>query len=175
MTRGDAGGTGAGRGEPDRGATSFTHLDERGRARMVDVTAKPETSRRAVARCVVRAAPEAVERAAKTEDAFEVWRTAAIAGAKQLSSLVPLCHPLPLDHVGVAIDVASDEIRVTAVTAVVARTGVEMEALAACAAAGLSVVMQLLPFDPRAVLTTLALWQKSGGRSGTWERRPPPG
>jgi cyclic pyranopterin phosphate synthase len=162
-------------GPSDGETASFTHLDERGRARMVDVTAKPETARRAMARCVVRAMPEAVERAAKGDDALETWKATGVAGAKLLSSLVPLCHPLPLDGVSVDIDVGRAEIQVSAVTTVVARTGVEMEALGACAAAALSALMHLLPFDPSAVVTTLGLWQKSGGRSGTWERRPAAG
>lgn len=148
----------------------FTHLDERGHARMVDVTAKPETARQAIARCVVRGVPEAIERAAKGDDAEEMWRAAGIAGAKSLSSLVPLCHPLPLDDIRLDVIVGNDTISVTAATAVFARTGVEMEALAACALAGLSVLMHVLPFDPEAVLTTLGLWHKSGGRSGTWDR-----
>ncbi len=156
----------------DPGAPSLTHVDATGRARMVDVTGKPVTERRAAARCVVRASPDALEAAAKDEDFVPFARAAGIHSAKQASSLVPLCHPLPLDDVDVVIDLDTGEgvVEVRVTTSVVARTGVEIEALTACGFAGLTLVMALLPRDPHAVLTTLALWQKSGGRSGTWER-----
>lgn len=161
-------------GVPEQDPATFTHLDEHGHARMVDVTGKAVTLRRAVARCVVRAEPGAIERAMKTEDAVGLARAAGLAGAKQAPALIPLCHPLPLDDVDVRIDAAHGEIDIRATTVVAARTGVEMEALAACGAAGLTMVMHVLPFDPCATLSTLALWQKSGGRSGTWERDPRP-
>lgn len=168
------GGSGAGSAAPDGHQQAFTHLDAHGRARMVDVTSKPVTLRRAVARCVVRADPGAIERAMKSEDAAALARGAGLGGAKQTSSLVPLCHPLPLDDVEVAIEAGHGAVDIRAVTTVVARTGVEMEALTACAVAGLAMVMQVLPLDPDATLSTLGLWHKSGGRSGTWEREPPP-
>lgn len=153
---------------------SFTHLDEHGNAWMVDVTGKAVTLRRAMARCVVRAEPGAIERAMKTEDAVGLARAAGLGAAKQAPALIPLCHPLPLDEIDVRIEARRDVIEIHAVTVVVARTGVEMEALAACGAAGLTMVMHVLPFDPLATLSTLALWEKSGGRSGTWQRDPSP-
>lgn len=156
------------------GERELTHVDATGRARMVDVTGKAVTERRATARCVVRAATGALEAAAKDEDFLPFARAAGIHGAKQASSLIPLCHPLPLDDVDVAIDV--DAVRgvadVRASTSVVARTGIEIEALTACGVAGLTLLMALRTYDPDAVLTTLSLWHKSGGRSGTWERPP---
>lgn len=152
---------------------ALTHLDEHGRARMVDVTAKFETERHAVARCVVIAAPDAIEAAAKAEDLFSFAKAAGIHAAKQASSLIPLCHPIPLDDVDIRIAPEAESISVSAGTTVVSRTGVEIEALAACAAAGLTIVMSVLSGDPGAYLTTLALWHKSGGRSGTWEREDP--
>lgn len=163
-----------GRGDEDapRGDdhAGLTHIDSHGRARMVDVTAKAVTARRAIARCVVRAAPAAIEAVAKAEDTLAFSKAAAMLGANRAPELIPLCHPLPLDGVDVHVDVGREEIEISTTTDVVARTGVEIEALTACAIAGLTAVMALLPYDPEAVLTTLALWHKSGGRSGTWER-----
>jgi cyclic pyranopterin monophosphate synthase len=155
-----------------QGEPAFTHLDEAGRARMVDVTGKLVTERHATARCVVRAAPGALEAAAKDEDFVPFAKVAGIQAAKRTPSLVPLCHPLPLDAVDarVDVDVATGTARVEVSTSVVARTGIEVEALTACAFAGLTLLMSLRHYDPDAVLTTLALWRKSGGRSGTWER-----
>ena len=158
---------------PDGHRREFTHLDAHGRARMVDVTSKPVTLRLAVARCVVRADPAAIERAMKAEDAAALARAAGLNGAKQTSALVPLCHPLPLDDVNLQIEHGHGAVAIRATTTVVARTGVEMEALTACALAGLTMVMHMLPFDPGATLSTLGLWHKSGGRSGTWEREEP--
>lgn len=151
-------------------ASGFTHLDARGRARMVDVTAKPETRRRALARCVVRGDPDALAQAVENGDALECARAAGTLWAKSTSGLIPLCHPLPLDTVELAFEVGHDSVVVRAETLVLARTGVEMEALSASAAAGLALLVQVLPADPAATMSTLALWHKSGGRSGVWER-----
>ena len=167
------GGNVTGGREPHRAARgAFTHVDETGRARMVDVTRKPVTERRATARCVLRSRPHALEAAAKDEDFVPFAKATGILGAKRTPSLIPLCHPLPLDDVDIRIelDTASGTACVQVSTAVVARTGIEVEALTACAFAGLTLLMALRHHDPDAVLTTLALWQKSGGRSGTWER-----
>ena len=168
------GGQGGGKGGGTRrnAGPVFTHLDETGRARMVDVTGKPVTERRATARCIVRASPGALEAAAKDEDFVPFAKAAGIHGAKQTPFLIPLCHPLPLDDVDVRVDLdipgGAAAIRVS--TSVVAKTGIEVEALTACGFAGLTLLMALRHYDPDAVLTTLALWHKSGGRSGTWER-----
>ncbi len=160
---------------PDRpGDQAFTHLDSSGRAHMVDVTGKPVTHRRATARCVVRATAGAFEAVAKDEDLVPFARAAGIHAAKRAWSLIPLCHPLPLDDVDVRVEVdaARGLAEVRASTSVVARTGIEIEALTACAFTGLSVLMALRDHDPDAQLSTLALWHKSGGRSGTWVRPP---
>jgi cyclic pyranopterin monophosphate synthase len=164
-----------GRSGPGADGTSFTHLDATGRARMVDVTAKPVTERRATARCAVRSSPEALGAAAKDEDFVPFARAAGIHAAKQASSLIPLCHPLPLDDVDVHVDldVARGVADIRASTSVVARTGIEIEALTACGVAGLTLLMALRAYDPDAALTTLALWHKTGGRSGTWDRATP--
>ncbi|MGH2929025.1 MAG: cyclic pyranopterin monophosphate synthase MoaC [Solirubrobacteraceae bacterium] len=150
----------------------FTHLDDAGQARMVDVTAKAVTERRATARCVVRASRDALEAAAKDEDVVPFAKAAGIHAAKQTPALIPLCHPLPLDEIDIRVDLdeTAGLARVQVSTSVVARTGIEVEALTACAFAGLTLLMTLRHHDSDAAITTLALWHKSGGRSGTWER-----
>ncbi len=175
-TGGDPATTG---GDRDAGAPDdhvFTHLDATGHAHMVDVTEKPVTQRQATARCVVRAAPGAFEAVAKDEDLSPFARAAGIHAAKRAPSLIPLCHPLPLDDVDirVEVDVARGVADVRASTSVVARTGIEIEALTACAFTGLTLLMALRENDPDAQLSTLALWHKSGGRSGTWVRATGP-
>ncbi len=157
-------------------AETLTHLDEQGRARMVDVTAKPLTRRLAVARCAVNTRADALEalRAARCGmDPVEAARVAGIQAAKQTSSLIPLCHSIRIDRVSVDLEMSSHRIDVTAVANVVERTGVEMEALTACAVAGLTLVCSLLEFDPDVSMEELTLWHKSGGRSGQWQRTAP--
>jgi cyclic pyranopterin monophosphate synthase len=152
------------------GSMPLTHVDERGKARMVDVTAKEETLRRAVARCVVRTS-------VPTDTLSDAWltgcaRVAGIQAAKATATLIPLCHPLPIDDTWVEVAPIDGGLEVRATTTVAARTGVEMEALCACAAAGLSVVSFIVAVDPDACIDELTLWHKSGGRSGTYERDP---
>ena len=157
-------------------AGALTHLDEQGRAHMVDVTAKPLTRRLAVARCAVVTTVDAVAalgRPGNRLDPVEAARVAGIQGAKETSSLVPLCHSIRVDHVSVDVEVSAHRIEITAVTEVVERTGVEMEALTACAVAGLTLVCSLLDVDPEASIEELTLWHKSGGRSGDWQRSEP--
>ena len=162
--------------QPDgktRAAGALTHLDEQGRARMVDVTAKPLTRRLAVARCAVITKVDAVEALGDTRhgiDRVEAARVAGIQAAKQTSSLVPLCHSIRVDKVSVDVDMSPHRIEITAVTEIVERTGVEMEALTACAFAGLTLVCSLLEHDPDVSMEELTLWHKSGGRSGEWQR-----
>jgi cyclic pyranopterin phosphate synthase len=140
---------------------------------MVDVTNKPATHRVAMAKCAV-ITPADTSVLLKNGDGFEhveAARIAGIQGAKQTSSLVPLCHPTCIDRVSVDVVVVTPHrIEVTAVTEIVGRTGVEMEALTACAIAGLNLVASLVCLDPTASLEDLTLWHKSGGRSGDWER-----
>lgn len=164
--------TAAGRsGGADR--QRLTHLDEQGRARMVDVTAKAVTLRRAVARCVVRADESALDKLPGGDaDPVAAAKVAGIQAAKLTYQLIPLCHPLLLDDLHVDVDRVDDGLAVRATATVQDRTGVEMEALTACGAVGLSLVMALLPLDPMASVEELTLWHKSGGRSGTWERQP---
>jgi len=159
-------------------ARGLTHLDEHGHARMVNVTTKPLTHRVAVARCAVVTTVDAIRALGDTRDGIdpvEAARVAGVQGAKQTSSLIPLCHPIHVDRVSVDIQVAAHRIEITAVAEIVERTGVEMEALTACAVAGLNLIDSLLDLDPNASLEELTLWHKSGGRSGEWQRSGPPG
>lgn len=150
----------------------LTHVDARGRARMVDITGKAVTARRAVARCLVRASAAAVRALEEQPDTVPFARAAGIQAAKRTSELIPLCHPLGLEDIDVRIEPAGpDALAVMATATVFDRTGVEMEALTACGVAGLSVAMALLAVDPAARLDELTLWHKSGGRSGTWSRQ----
>jgi cyclic pyranopterin phosphate synthase len=143
---------------------------------MVDVTGKPPTLRRATARCVIRTTAD-LGRLLADEERMPL-RAAELAGrhaAKRTWDFIPLCHPIPLEGVAIHVEMGhvemgSGTLVVEAVTQVVAQTGVEMEALMACAGAGLSLLGDLLPEDPHATLEDLAVWRKSGGRSGDWGR-----
>jgi len=155
------------------GAGALTHLDVHGRAHMVDVTAKPLTRRRAVARCAVITKVDAVEALGDTRhriDPVEAARVAGIQAAKQTFSLVPLCHSIRVEQVSVDVDISPHRIEITAVSEIVERTGVEMEALTACAFACLTLICSLLELDPDVSMEELTLWHKSGGRSGEWQR-----
>lgn len=152
-----------------------THLDAAGRVRMVDVSQKPETERRATAACRVRLGREAAEsmrsgRAAKG-DVAAAARLAGIAAAKRTSELIPLCHPLRTTCVSVHLDFENEEtLAVEAVVAGVDRTGFEMEALVAAATAALTVYDMLKAVDKGIVISDLRLLRKSGGKSGAWVR-----
>jgi cyclic pyranopterin phosphate synthase len=163
-------------------ASAFTHLDDRGSAHMVDVTAKAPTRRRAEARCRVDLAPEALSELSGTGPAAAVLDAAQVAGvlaAKRTSTLIPLCHPLPLGTVAVSTSIEGGAVVVVAVVEAFAQTGVEMEALTACTVAALTVYHAHRHTEPKPVLEDVCVWEKSGGRSGAWGRggpRPaPPG
>jgi cyclic pyranopterin phosphate synthase len=149
-----------------------SHLDARGQARMVDVGAKPVTRREAVARGEVRMSPGAfsalVGGSLAKGDALAVARIAGIQAAKKTSEIVPLCHPVPLDSVSVDIELEPEAsaARVTVRAATDARTGVEMEALTAVAAACLSIYDMVKGIDRGCRITDIALAEKTGGRSG---------
>lgn len=149
-------------------AAPLAHVDEHGKAHMVDVTGKPKTRRVAEARCSVRAS--AVATATIGADVVEEARISGIMAAKRTSTLLPLCHPIPIE--GMAVHVVRDTggLRVSAVAEVTERTGVEMEALTACAVAALVLVQPLLVLDPQTSIEELTLWSKRGGRSGDWQR-----
>lgn len=159
---------------PIERASHLTHLDERGAARMVDVSAKSVTTRTATAggRLVVSTDVVALLRGGGVPkgDALAVARVAAVMAAKRVPDLIPLCHLVALSGVDVGLEVQDDavEIRVTARAA--DRTGVEMEALTAVAVAGLALHDMVKSVDPTAVLTDVRLLEKTGGSSGQWSR-----
>lgn len=152
----------------------LTHLDESGAARMVDVSGKDVTAREAVAAGRVLVSPEVVHLlrgdGVPKGDALAVARLAGIMGAKQTSSLIPLCHPLALSSVAVELEVTDDAVEVTATVRTTDRTGVEMEALTAVAVAGLTVIDMVKAVDKRAAITDIRLLRKSGGKSGDFVR-----
>jgi cyclic pyranopterin phosphate synthase len=121
--------------------SDLSHVDESGSVRMVDVGGKPAQRRRAVARATVRMAPATAERLRTLPkgDALATAQLAGIMAAKRTSDLIPLCHPLPLTHVDVALDVGADGVTITAAVETTAQTGVEMEALTAASVAALTV------------------------------------
>jgi len=154
--------------------SGFTHLDNRGAARMVDVSGKDVTIRTARASGFVRAAPEVVA-ALRGEgvpkgDALAVSRIAGIAAAKRTPDLVPLCHPVAIHAVAVDLAVVDTGVRITAEVRAADRTGVEMEALTCVAVAGLALIDMVKALDRAAVLSDVRVEEKTGGRSGTWRR-----
>ncbi|HET6921324.1 MAG TPA: cyclic pyranopterin monophosphate synthase MoaC [Jiangellaceae bacterium] len=155
----------------------LTHVDNQGAARMVDVSGKDVTVRtaRASGRVLVSADVVALLRGPGVPkgDALAVARVAGIQGAKRTPDLVPLCHPLALHAVSVDIDVADDAVEIAATVRTADRTGVEMEALTAVAAAALTVVDMVKAVDKSAVITDVRIEEKSGGRSGAWRRSGP--
>ena len=152
----------------------LTHLDPLGRARMVDVTPKEPTHRRAVARCKVYMRPETTEAVANREvkkgDVLAVARVAGIQAAKRTADTIPLCHPLLVGAVMINFEIGDDYIAVESSVDTVDRTGVEMEAMHACAVAALTIYDMCKSADRAMVIGELALWEKTGGRSGTYRR-----
>lgn len=155
-------------------AQQLTHVDARGAARMVDVSAKSVTVREATATGRVRTSAQVVallrDDGLPKGDALAVARVAGIAGAKRTPDLVPLCHPVALHAVGVDLEILDDGVLITATTRTADRTGVEMEALTAVAAAGLALIDMIKAVDRSASITDIQVESKSGGRSGTWRR-----
>jgi len=153
---------------------TFSHLDPLGRARMVDVTPKEPTHRRAVARCKVFMRPETTAAVANREvkkgDVLAVARVAGIQAAKRTSDTIPLCHPLLVGSVFINFEIGDDHIAIEAQVDTVERTGVEMEALHACSVAALTVYDMCKSADRSMVIGDLTLWEKTGGRSGTYRR-----
>ena len=156
------------------GRLALSHIDARGRVRMVDVGEKPETAREAVAEAFVAinaAARRAIEqRAIRKGDPLQTARVAGIMAAKRTADLIPLCHPLPLSHVDVELTRARRGYRITARVGTVARTGVEMEALVAVAAAALTLYDMLKAIDRAITIGPVRLMEKHGGRSGSYRR-----
>ncbi len=155
---------------------SLTHLDEQGRARMVDVGAKPDSERVAVARGRITMQPETLALiqagAVKKGDVLTVAQIAGIQAAKRTHDLIPLCHPLLLTHVAVELKPGEEEgkawIDIEAVVRTTGKTGVEMEALTAVSVAALTVYDMCKAADRAMRLTDVRLVHKSGGKSGEW-------
>ncbi len=162
-----------------RGPGRLTHLDSRGRARMVDVGAKGQTVREAVARGEVTMAPATLARitagTARKGDVLAIAQVAGIAAAKRTWELIPLCHPIPLTGISVGLvpDPGRSCVRIEARVRTIGRTGVEMEALVAVAASGLTVYDMLKSVERGMVIQNIRLIRKSGGASGLYERGEP--
>ena len=156
--------------------SKLSHLDEKGKARMVDVSLKSVTKRSATATVTVRLNPQTfqlvIENRVAKGDVLTVAKLAGIQAAKRTAELIPLCHPVGLDHVEVVIelDEAAGSIVIRGTATCLARTGVEMEALTACSVAALTVYDMLKAAQRDIVITDLTLLEKTGGRSGDYRR-----
>lgn len=152
----------------------LTHLDEDGSARMVDVSGKAVTKRRAVASGKVLVSPAVIGllrgEGVPKGDALGVARVAGIMAAKQTPALIPLCHPLAISAVTVDLTVADDGVEIEATVTTTDRTGVEMEALTAVSVAALTMIDMVKAVDKAAVITDVRVETKEGGRSGSWAR-----
>jgi cyclic pyranopterin monophosphate synthase len=153
---------------------SLTHVDESGRARMVDVSGKEISTRSATASGTVLLSPAAVsalrEGSVPKGDALAVARIAAIQGAKRTPDLIPLCHPIALHAVHVVLDVLDHGVEITCTTKTADRTGVEMEALTAVTVGALALIDMVKAIDPAAVIADVRVEEKLGGKSGVWRR-----
>jgi cyclic pyranopterin phosphate synthase len=150
----------------------FSHVDDSGDARMVDVSGKDVTVRTAAARGRVEVSAEVIAllrgEGVPKGDVLTVARIAGIQAAKRTPDLIPLCHPLPIDAVTVDLAVADDAVEIRAEVRTTARTGVEMEAITAVAVAALTVVDMVKAVDKHSRITGIEVVAKSGGRSGSW-------
>ena len=158
----------------DAAPARLTHLDEAGRARMVDVSAKDVTVRTATAsgRVLLSAAAVAALRDGTVPkgDALAVARIAGITGAKRTPDLIPLCHPLAIHGVSVDLTVEDSGVAITASVRTADRTGVEMEALTSVVVAGLAFIDMVKAVDPAASIEGVRVLRKEGGKTGLWER-----
>jgi cyclic pyranopterin monophosphate synthase len=152
----------------------LTHVDAEGRARMVDVSGKTETARLARAEAFVEMSATTVkllrDRALPKGNPLEVARIAGIQAGKKTSELIPLCHPLPLTHLDVSIEVIDSGARIEAVARTKAETGVEMEAMTAAAVAALTLYDMCKAAEKGISIGPVRLLEKSGGKSGHWTR-----
>jgi len=150
----------------------LSHYDEAGRARMVDVSAKSPTARTARAEALVRMEPEVLRALGRNPkgDPLEVARIAGIQAAKRTAELIPMCHPLPLTHADVAVEVEARGVRIESSVSTTAQTGVEMEALTAAAVAALTVYDMTKALDKSITIEKVRLLEKTGGKSGHYRR-----
>lgn len=155
---------------------SFTHIDEKGNVRMVDVTEKEPTDRKAVAQGVISMNPSTFRmiknRKVKKGNVLETARIAGIMAAKKTSDLIPMCHPLSLTHVAVDFypEESSGSIRIESSVKVFSQTGVEMEALTAVSVAALTIYDMCKSYDREMTITDICLLEKEGGKSGKFVR-----
>lgn len=151
---------------------SLSHYDRSGRARMVDVSGKSATRREAEASGFVAISPQVLASLPTNPkgDPLEVARIAGIMAAKRTSDLIPMCHPLPLSHVDVAVRVCENGVAITSKVATTAETGVEMEALVAVSVAALTLYDMLKAGDKGIEIREIVLQRKSGGKSGEYQR-----
>ena len=152
--------------------TKLSHYDQAGQARMVDVSAKPETRRTATAQAFVKIRPSVLKElpANPKGDPLEVARFAGISAAKRTSELIPMCHPLMLSHVEVSAQIARGGVRITSKVTTTGPTGVEMEALTAAAVAALTVYDLTKALDKAIEIQSVYLVEKTGGNSGDYRR-----
>ena len=159
-----------------RAAATLSHVDARGRVKMVDVGDKPITAREAIARGSIAMSADARRQiragAVKKGDPLQTARLAGILAAKQTSALIPLCHPLPLSSVQIELTPNARGYGIEARVRTTAQTGVEMEALTAVAVAALTIYDMVKAVDRSMVIGDIRLMFKSGGRSGTYKRIP---
>jgi len=156
-------------------SSRLSHIDRSGRARMVDVSGKPATSRRAVAEALVRVSRRTVEMISTgglpKGNAIETARLAGIMAAKRTHELIPLCHQLPITHVSIEAECLDDAVRFVAEVRCSGPTGVEMEALTAAAVAGLALYDMIKAVEREAVIEGVRLLAKEGGKSGPYRAR----
>ena len=155
------------------GDGGLSHVDEHGRASMVNVIAKVPTQRVARAACQVRvseAGRDLLEDPLAGPDILSAARAAGLVVGKRAAAVIPLCHPIRIDSIAVEVALRGSVVSIQATAETVERTGVEMEALTACAGAALTIVGSVLAADPSVRVDDLQLLHKSGGRSGTWDR-----
>lgn len=154
--------------------TGLTHFDASGRAQLVDVGDKDETRRIAIASGRVRMAPETAavirEGRAKKGDVLAIAQVAAIMAAKKTHEIIPMCHPLLLTKINVSFELTDDSVEITAQVETTGKTGVEMEALTAVSAAGLTIYDMVKAIDRGMIIDAIQLESKEGGRSGDWKR-----
>jgi len=157
--------------------STFSHLDEQGKARMVDIGPKKVTKRNARARCVVRMEPGTLaairDNTVVKGDVLAVAKIAGIQAAKKTAELIPLCHPLNTEHIDIlfSMRIERGELEITSAVSVHGKTGAEMEALEAVVQAALTVYDMCKAVDRGMAITDIMLVEKSGGKSGTWKRR----
>lgn len=153
--------------------TKLTHLDDAGKAAMVDIAGKPATERQAIAEGRITMSAEALaairQGAVKKGDVLATARIAGIMAAKKTSELIPLCHPLMLSKVAIDFDFEAEGLRVTAMARLTGQTGVEMEALTAASVALLTIYDMAKALDKAMVIGGVRLLEKRGGKSGDWQ------